>query len=233
MRRPTQPDGASTQLRDAFDKRPARHDPVCIARAGRRHGLSRRACPAVTFSGVRRSSWQGHRARRGHLGKEEFMRKLIPAPLLVLVVLSFLLSVPAVARANGATVSQDTYFDFTVFNTCTNEDVHIFGTGHTVDQFNVLPDGKLHILHQENVKDTQAVGVVSGTVYNPTGQPEREVFNYDANTNSGPYSFINRQLFITPGNTDNFVLRESYHVEKTPNGDFVVIRDRFSIECRG
>lgn len=154
------------------------------------------------------------------------------APLL-LVLFGLGLAAPSGAIAAPATVAHDTPFDFFVFNSCSGEDVHIVGTGHTVDQFSVSASGNVHLLHQESVADILAIGMTSGTVYNPTGQPAREVFNFNPATISGPYSFINRQLFITPGNTDNFVLREKFHVEKTPNGDFTVILDTLSIECRG
>jgi hypothetical protein len=161
----------------------------------------------------------------------------VPARLrlaaLALVALAALLALPGGAGAAPATVSQSTPFDFTVYNECTGEDVRVTGTAVTVTKFTVLPTGKIQILNMGAIIDGQAVGQTTGTVYNPTGQPERDIFNYDPNTDSGPFSFINRQLFIAKGGTDDFHLVESFHVEKTPNGDFVVVRDRFSIDCRG
>jgi hypothetical protein len=155
--------------------------------------------------------------------------------LLRLVLLTFviLLALPGRAGAAPVTVSLSTPFDFTVYNECTGEEVRAYGTAVTVDKFSVSDNGKLQIISIGAVKDGQAVGLTSGTIYNPTGQPSVFVFNYDISSDSGPLSFHNRQLFIAQGGTDDFQLIESFHAEKTPNGDFVVVQDRLSISCQG
>jgi hypothetical protein len=160
------------------------------------------------------------------------------APFLVLgltlaTVMSLAMAPPAAAQASTTTTSAWIEVSFTVTNTCTHEDVLISGTIHTVDHVTERPDG-FHFVHEENAAvggAITAVGLTSGTVYNPTGQPLVVEATFRPGDN-GELTFLNRQLFLTQGSGPNFYLREYLHV-RFVDGQAIVTRDRLSIECHG
>jgi hypothetical protein len=150
-----------------------------------------------------------------------------------LLALGLLLVRPAATSAAPATVTQDTPFDNELFVPCLGETVHIFGTIHTVDQFFVLSNGRLHVEHTDVGRDITAIGETSGAVYHAPASPDNLTFNIQTANGAGSFAFTNRQLLITQGGSPNVVLKENAHAELTPGGKFVVNFDSFSIDCRG
>jgi hypothetical protein len=144
---------------------------------------------------------------------------------------------PGAASAGAAVVNHDEFYDFVVPATqgCLGEPVHVSGTVHTVLRVEVNSGGRLHVSIVEAFMDVAAVGVDTGTVYNPTGQPAHFVINLDATSGSDAQVFqlTNRQLFISSGSSDNFVVTEVVVFTTTANGDVAVDSERVSFKCVG
>lgn len=157
------------------------------------------------------------------------------AAVLLFVLVPFL-AWPTGVDAAPAVVTNDMPWDFVAPTAdCLGEDVHISGTGHSVFRFDVNEGGRLHVLAIDMFMDVTAVGVDTGTAYNPTGQPAHQIVNLDVTPGSDAavFQITNRQLFISGGSGDNFILTQVEIFTMTANGVVAVSSEHVSTECRG
>jgi hypothetical protein len=122
-------------------------------------------------------------------------------------------------------------FDFVVpaSESCTGEDVHIYGPIDVVVQTTTDAKGNTHLV-QHYTPHLTGVGLTSGMSYLALGPTQ--VVSFDA---GGPavFNLVNMAILVAPGSDSNFVLTEGVKVTVNANGEVTVEFERLNIACRG
>ena len=160
-------------------------------------------------------------------------RKVVSRLSFVCVVLMAAMSRGTLAAPAGP--SKDVFVEpFDVFvsaaESCTGEEVHIFGTLDIHIQTNTDGKGNTHVMFHLT-PHLIGIGLTSGDTYNPTG-PSNTNDYIDGN---GPRvsSGINIINLISTGSGGNLQIRESYHATITPQGSVTVDVSDVRAGCRG
>jgi len=138
----------------------------------------------------------------------------------------------ALAQADHTTDHVIEPFDIVVpaSETCTGEDVHIFGI--IVDTFQTTIDkkGGEH-LSLQFVPYLVGEGESTGAVYLPKGPAH--VTSLTAPSGTTVFGATNVIRLIAPGSAGNLILTEQVHFTANPDGTITVDRDYISVACRG
>ena len=164
------------------------------------------------------------------------MRRRI-LPLLLLLAGSLVLGALAPATLFGApgnhakdVIVED--FDIVVpaAEGCSGEDVHVFGTLDITIQTATDSRGGLHAVFHLTPHLT-GVGLSTGLEYNAVG-PTQFVTFLDA---TGPRvsAAVNVIQLVSPGSSDNLVIKETIHVTVNARGATTVEFDNVKAACRG
>ena len=147
------------------------------------------------------------------------------------VFVSALAVFPAFAAGGHTTDRFTEDFDFVVpaAESCTGEDVHIYGPIDVVVQTTTDGKGNTHLV-QHYTPHLTAVGLTSGTSYLALGPTQ--VVSFDA-AGPGVFNLVNMAILIAPGSGENFVLTEGVKVTVNANGEVTVDFERLNIACRG
>jgi hypothetical protein len=113
---------------------------------------------------------------------------------------------------------------------CSGEDVHIFGTLDITIQTTTDSRGGLHVVFHLTPHLT-GVGLSTGLEYNAVG-PTQFVTFVDG---TGPRvtAAVNVVRLISPGSSDNLVITEVIHVTVNAKGVTTVDFDNVKVACRG
>ena len=113
---------------------------------------------------------------------------------------------------------------------CSGEDVQVFGTLTGTMQTTTDARGGLHVVFHLT-PHLEAVGALTGLEYRAVG-PLQSVSFVDG---TGPQIsiLVNIINLISPGSTDNLVLSEKAHVTVNANGTVTVEFDEIKGGCRG
>lgn len=133
---------------------------------------------------------------------------------------------PSVASAGAAGTEP---VDITVFNECTGEDVRITGTVRFVEK--TRPPGESQLLVVTWPRMT-AMGTVSGLRYVFQGPTTRSLSELSDDGDTAVFTTTDRTVLVTPGTTENFVFRSTYHFTLI-DGEMVVEIDNTAGSCMG
>jgi hypothetical protein len=157
---------------------------------------------------------------------ESMVRVTRATPALLLAVL-LILGMPAMA---AVVVNEDVPIDDVVFNPCTNEDVHITGTAHTVGT--LTENGNRSNLSVHVNYRVEGVGLTSGDSYssNAIGMANENV-EFD-NDEIGQATVVLHARLIGPGNLPDADELAFAHITVNPSGEATVeiVQDRLT--CR-
>jgi len=127
-------------------------------------------------------------------------------------------------------VNEVILIDEITFNPCTNEDVHITGTAHTLGTL-TENGNRLHVDAHVNY-NVEGIGLTSGDRYtsNATGKASENVLA--DNDEIGEATVILRASLIGQGNVPNATELAHAHITVTPNGDVTstFVRDRLTCQ---
>ena len=127
-------------------------------------------------------------------------------------------------------IVQDFDIIVAVSESCSGEDVNVFGTLDIIIQTTTDSRGGLHVVFHLT-PHLIGVGLSTGLDYNPVG-PSQFVFIVDG---TGPRvtAGVNIINLISPGSSDNLVITETVHVTVNANGTTTVEFDNVNAACRG
>ena len=142
------------------------------------------------------------------------------------------LLMPVQAQGNHTTERFTDYLDIVVpaSDSCSGEDVHIFGPLEGIAQTTTNPGGGTHtVIHF--TPHVTAIGLTSGATYRAVG-PAQIVTNM-----SGPgqsvFALVDIIRVTSPGSAGNLTLTHTVHVTVNANGDVTVEFNNLSAACRG
>jgi hypothetical protein len=142
------------------------------------------------------------------------------------IVMSFV--VPGDADAQGVEVIEVLY-DSVIESPCNGEPIHFVGAVEVRVNTVVTPGGITRTSSAISYHDLEAIGLVSGTVYNVTGAYHD---SYGQLGDAANETYVNRFDFIAPGAGGNVFYQELLHVTVNANGETTVVQDPFVLECR-
>jgi hypothetical protein len=145
----------------------------------------------------------------------------------ILVGLMFVVLLSLAPPALAATDHEIFPFEYTTFNECTGEDVHLAGAFHVVER-----EVEGHLVFHFNEINLTGVGLTTGIVYRTSGSP----LNFTLSAESGTgveMTEVNNLGLISQGGTDDLQVRFTSHVTVTPSGDVTVEFADFIVHCRG
>jgi hypothetical protein len=139
------------------------------------------------------------------------------------------------SAAAQATHTTDTFvepFDFvvTAAESCTGEDVHIFGIIEVLIQTTTDAKGGTHVSMQF-VPFLTGEGLTSGLIYLPKGPLHST--DIVAPSGANVFSLTNVIRLIAPGSDSNLVITEYIHITVNPDGTTTVDFDTIRVACRG
>jgi hypothetical protein len=139
---------------------------------------------------------------------------------------------PALAQADHTTDHVIEPFDIVVpaSDTCTGEDVHIFGIIVDTIQTTIDKKGGEHISMQF-VPYLVGEGETTGALYLPKGPAH--VTSVTAASGTTVFAVTNVIRLIAPGSAANLVVTEHVHFTANPDGTITVDRDYVTAACRG
>ena len=114
-------------------------------------------------------------------------------------------------------------------DSCSGEDVHVYGTVEATVQTTVTGAGEVHVTMQFTPHLT-AVGLTTGLTYRATGPAH--LTSYDAGVPS-VFSARNIIRLVARGSADNLIGSETTHIVIDANGETRVFFDEVSFVCRG
>jgi hypothetical protein len=135
------------------------------------------------------------------------------------------------ATATTDVVRETVPFVFDDVNPCNGEVVTLTGELRLTTRTTVDSKGGFHLAFNLVPSEVRGEGA-SGVAYKATGG-QREHFNValdDAPTTDTFTSIFN---LVGQGGTDNFVLRETFHVTVNATGGVTVLFDKVSTACEG
>ena len=164
-------------------------------------------------------------------------RRTMFSLLLVVLATTVLLAglmrpMPVQAQANHTTTRSTEDLDIVIpaSDSCSGEDVHVFGLLDVIVQAATDSNGGIHLTTHVTPHLT-AIGVASGLRYRTAG-PFQAVTNTNG-TGQSVFHLVNIIVLLSPGSTDNLVLTEMINVTVNANGDTTVSFDNFRADCRG
>jgi hypothetical protein len=113
---------------------------------------------------------------------------------------------------------------------CSGEDVHVFGTLDITIQTTADGRGGLHVVFHLTPHLT-GVGLSTGLEYNAVGPTQ--VVSFVDGTGPRVTAAVNVVNLISPGSSDNLVITETIHVTVNANGTTTVEFDNVKGACRG
>jgi hypothetical protein len=127
-------------------------------------------------------------------------------------------------------IVQDFDIIVAVPESCSGEDVNVFGTLDIIIQTTTDSRGGLHVAFHLTPRLT-GIGLSTGLEYNAVG-PTQAVSFVDG-TGLRVTAVVNVVNLISPGSSDNLVITETIHVTVNANGTTVVEFDNVKAACRG
>jgi hypothetical protein len=139
---------------------------------------------------------------------------------------------PAFAQADHTTDHVIEPFDIVVpaSDTCTGEDVHIYGILVDTIQTTIDKKGGQHISMQF-VPYLVGEGESTGALYLPKGPAH--VASVTAPSGTTVFEVTNVIRLIAPGDAGNLMVTEHVHFTANPDGTVTVDRDYVTAACRG
>ena len=113
---------------------------------------------------------------------------------------------------------------------CSGEDVHVFGTLDIIIQTTTDPRGGLHVVFHLTPHLT-GVGLSTGLEYSAVGPTQSVTFVDGIGLRVA--AAVNVITLISPGSSDNLVITETVHVTVNANGATTVEFDNVKAACRG
>jgi hypothetical protein len=116
------------------------------------------------------------------------------------------------------------------WNPCTEELIHFTGEALATSNF-IINGNKISGEIHYNPQGEKGEGLSSGIRYQGVGSTN-ESFSGSLTNGSYAYNATVRITFVAPGKGNNFVWTAVYHNTFNANGDFIVERSDFSLECQ-
>jgi hypothetical protein len=157
------------------------------------------------------------------------------SPLLTLVkviLVVFGLMIQIQAQENHTTERFTDFLDLVVpaSDSCSGEDVYIFGPLEGMAQTTADSDGGIHaVIHF--TPHVTAMGLTSGITYQAVG-PAQIVTNMSGSGQTA-FALVDIIRVTSPGSAGNLVLTHTAHVTVNASGEIIVEFDNLSTACRG